>query len=165
MTGEEAISILLGEMLETDREFVRSFRATSKKEKYYKLFEQLHQSLDLSASLSDIWVVYMSKPRVLVQGKKQIDLRRDTSRFKHALFNWLKTYPNDFEDVDLDLTKPESNKPVIPGISRKQISQMIKHKDRLSSEQMSAVKSAIKVAQNVQTDDPLFEKLREAFDE
>lgn len=158
------VSNLLNQAISANREFVRSFQSTTNKDKYYKIVDRFHATLELKDSLEDTWVLYMSKPRVLQQGQKTIDLRVDTPAFKQALFAWLKTYPNDFDEIESSETiSPNTKLPIIPGLSRKQIAHVIKHKNMLSQDKIKEIQ---KITKNIEsTGDPLLDKLKLAFQE
>ena len=102
----------------------------------------------------------MAVPQVIRQGQESIDMRLDTPVFRSAFFQWIASYPNGPE-TDEVVPVQESSKSLLPGVSRKQISQMIKHKNQLSKEQTDNIRGALNSMGDV--DDPLVEKLRTAF--
>jgi hypothetical protein len=165
--SEAAVDRLFKEAIACDRAFVRSFQSTNKKARYYKLLDELHKQLAQFDNVERAWLEYMSKPRILVQGCKTIDLRVDTPGFKAALFEWLRTYPNDFVQPastgDMTGGTPGSTpaKLGIPGVSRKQLSQMIKHKERVPAAQRKVIQEMLNSMP--ESDDILISKLKDAF--
>ena len=158
-----AESLLLGSM-NINRDFIRSFKSTSKKDKYYKLLDQLHETLTIVDDPEKCFFMYMSVPRILKQGQKTIDLRLDTPTFKTLWNAWMASYPNDidFEEGSLVLKVPESSPSALPGISRKQIKHVIRHRNKLTTDQVKDIRASIK---GMDQNNPLITQLQSAFKE
>lgn len=149
---------------DVSREFVRGFESTSNKDKYYKLVDALYHTLNILPTADETFDDYMSKPRILTQGQRQIDLRAKTPAFKNAFITWLNTYPNnEFNIAEKEAEPDDARTPILPGVSRKHILQMIKHKNRLTKEQLKQLKETVTTLPDI--DDPLITRFKSTFKE
>lgn len=127
-------------------ELYRSYRSTSKKDKYTVLLEGLRGKLvkeGLFQMNTDLCIErYMSKPRVITQGVKSLDLRSGDIRFKSSFLCWF------FEDDSFcdNITKnddPVSNFLSSHGVSLKQLKQISKHKNRIPANELKQIQDLV----------------------
>jgi hypothetical protein len=141
-----------------NREFVRSFQATSKKSKYITKIDTLYSTLDIKDSADAMWEEYMCVPRIVTQGQKSIDLRVDTPHFRTALLNWLACMGEDFQ---VEAIAKKTARPLVPGFTRKQLEHIVRHKDSLPKEYSEKISTLVKVLP--ESDDKLVRELKSAF--
>jgi hypothetical protein len=73
-----------------------SFKSTGKPAKFKKLFDSLYQTLQnekITGYDRDAFVrAYLSRPRIITQGVRVLDVRNDSTEFSNLLLAWVNSY-------------------------------------------------------------------------
>lgn len=163
---------IFSEFKKTD--LAKSYRSTANKEKYVKvmnkLFEELEKEDILDETADEFYEKYMSKPRIIRQGQKYLDLRSTSKPFKSYLLEWInykmgeRKYGVPTIEEPRDAFDPVNLLFKNAGISKKQLMQCAKHKNKLSDEQTKQIKEFVnQIPADMYDSNKTLRAIRDAF--